>query len=73
VRENLSSSTDVFVCWLGPTGVSNMANQSLDARRFARDQESRIAAAAAVGLQAAKPLFQYQTSILRLWANNFEW
>jgi hypothetical protein len=50
-----------------------MANQSLDARRFARDQESRIAAAAAVGLQAAKPLFQYQTSILRLWANNFEW
>jgi hypothetical protein len=47
-------------------------NQSLDARRMARDQESRIAAAAAVGLNAAKPLFQYQTSILRLWADNFE-
>jgi hypothetical protein len=49
-----------------------MANQSLDARRIARDQESRIAAAAAVGLHAAKPLFQYQTSILRLWADNCE-
>ena len=49
-----------------------MADQSLDVRRMARDQESRIAAAAAVGLNAAKPLFQYQTSILRLWADNFE-
>jgi hypothetical protein len=25
-----------------------------------------------MGLHAAKPLFQYQTSILRLWADNFE-
>ena len=49
-----------------------MADQSMDAPRMARDQESRIAAAAAVGLNAAKPLFQYQTSILRLWAHNFE-
>jgi hypothetical protein len=48
------------------------ANQSLDARRMARDQESRIAAAAAVGLNVAKPLFQYQTSMLRLLADNFE-
>ncbi len=49
-----------------------MANQNLDARRIAREQESRIAAAAAVGLQAARPLFQYQTSIMRLWADNIE-
>ena len=49
-----------------------MADQSLDARRIARDQESRIAAAAAVGLNAAKPLFQYQTSMMRLMADNFE-
>jgi hypothetical protein len=48
------------------------ANQSMDARRIAREQESRIAAAAAVGLNAAKPLFQYQTSMLRLMADNFE-
>jgi hypothetical protein len=39
---------------------------------MARDQESRIAAAASVGLNAAKPLFQYQTSMLRLLADNFE-
>ena len=49
-----------------------MADQSMDARRIARDQESRIAAAAAVGLNAARPLFQYQTSMLRLMADNFE-
>ena len=44
----------------------------MGARRIARDQESRIAAAAAVGLNAARPLFQYQTSMLRLMADNFE-
>jgi hypothetical protein len=49
-----------------------MADQRLDARRITRDQESRFAAAAAVGLNAVKPLFQYQTSVLRLWADNFE-
>jgi hypothetical protein len=49
-----------------------MADQSMDARRIAREQESRIAAAAAVGFNAAKPVFQYQTSILRLMADNFE-
>ena len=48
------------------------ANQSLDARRIARDQETRVAAVAAVGLNAATPLFQYQTSMLRLMADNFE-
>jgi hypothetical protein len=48
------------------------ANQSMDARRIAREQESRIAAVAAVGLNATKPLFQYQTSMLRLMADNFE-
>jgi hypothetical protein len=49
-----------------------MADQSLDARRIAREQEIRVAAAAVVGFNAAKPLFQYQTSMLRLWADNFE-
>jgi hypothetical protein len=48
------------------------ANQSLDMRRIARDQESRIAATASMGLNAAKPFVQFQTSILRLWADNFE-
>jgi hypothetical protein len=49
-----------------------MTDQSLDARRLAREQESRIAAAAAVGLNAAKPFLQYQASMVRLWADNAE-
>jgi hypothetical protein len=48
------------------------ANQSLDARRIARDQESRIAASTLVSLNAAKPFFQFQTSMLRLWADNLD-
>ena len=47
-------------------------NQSLDARHSADDQESRIEAAASVGLNAAKGFLLYQTSMLRLWANNCE-
>ena len=49
-----------------------MADQSMDARRIAREQESRLAAATAVGLNAVKPVFQYQTSMMRLMADNFE-
>jgi hypothetical protein len=49
-----------------------MADQSLDARRMAREQESRIAATAAIGINAAKPFVQFQTSMLRLGAENFE-
>jgi hypothetical protein len=47
-------------------------NQSLDARRMAREQEGRIAATAAVGFNAAKPFIQFQTSMLRLLADNLE-
>jgi len=49
-----------------------MADQSLDARRIAREQESRLAATASMGINAAKPFIQFQTSMLRLWADNFE-
>jgi hypothetical protein len=45
-----------------------MAEQTFDARRMARDQESRAAAAALVGLHAIK----YQASFLRMWADNAE-
>ena len=45
-----------------------MAEQTFDARRMAHDQESRMAAAAAVGLHAIK----YQASLLRMWADNAE-
>ncbi len=49
-----------------------MSDQSFDARRMAREQENRIAAAAAVGASALKPLFQFQASLMRLWADNIE-
>ena len=49
-----------------------MADQAFDARRLARDQESRFAAATAVGLNAMKPMIQFQSSLLRLWADNAE-
>jgi hypothetical protein len=69
---NLPDRWLFLVCWLGPKGVHNMADQSLDARRIARYQETRVAAAASMGLHVAKALLQYQTSVLRLWADNLE-
>ena len=49
-----------------------MADQTFDARRIAREQEGRFAAASAIGFNALKPLMQFQASLLRLWANNAE-
>lgn len=49
-----------------------MAEQNFDARRIARDQEGRIAAATTVGLNAMKPVMQFQVSVLRLMADNME-
>ena len=49
-----------------------MADQSLDARRIAREQESRIASASTFTMNAVKPVIQCQASMLRLWADNME-
>jgi hypothetical protein len=49
-----------------------MADQHLDTRRMARDQESRITAATAIGLNTVKPMIQFQVSLLRLWADSIE-
>jgi len=49
-----------------------MAEQSLDAQRITRDQQSRISAATVMGLNAARPFLQFQPSVLRLMASNFE-
>jgi hypothetical protein len=49
-----------------------MTDQSLDVRRIVREQENRISAAAAVGLNAVKPIIQFQASMARLWADNVE-
>jgi len=45
------------------------ANQSLDARRMAREQEGRMAAPA---FNVAQPFVQFQTSMLRMFAENIE-
>jgi hypothetical protein len=45
-----------------------MADQTLDARRIAREQESRIA----FGMNAVKPMIQCQASMLRIWVDNME-
>jgi len=63
-----------YIYWaegLGPPKTKRnlgMAEQTVDARRMARDQESRMAAAALVGLHA----INYQASFLRMWADNAE-
>ena len=49
-----------------------MADQSLDAHRIAQEQEDRIAAVTAVGLNAFNPIIQFQASMLRFWADNAE-
>ena len=49
-----------------------MADQSFDAARVTREQQSRIAASAAIGFNAIKPMMQFQVSLLRLWADNIE-
>src|SRR5207244_827599 len=45
-----------------------MADQSLDARRIAREQEGRMAASASIGLNAVKPFIQFQPSMIRVFA-----
>jgi hypothetical protein len=48
------------------------SDRGLDAAHLAREQETQIVAAACMGLNAAQPLVQYQSSLLRLWADNVE-
>ena len=49
-----------------------MAEQSFDTRRMVRDQERRVSAATAIGLNTVRTLLQFQVSLLRLWADNIE-
>ncbi len=49
-----------------------MADQSFDAGGMARDQQSRVAASAAIWLNALSPIMRFQVSMLRLWAGNIE-
>ena len=55
-----------------PHGDDKMVDQNLDALRVAREQQHRIAAAACIGLNALKPVLEFQISMLRLWADSAE-
>lgn len=48
-----------------------MADVSLDSRRLAREQENNLTEFTNFGIGMAKPLAQYQMSILRLWVDSF--
>ena len=47
-------------------------NQSLDARRMAREQEGRMTATVSIGLNVAQPIVQFQPSMMRVFAENIE-
>jgi hypothetical protein len=49
-----------------------MADEISNANRFARDPQRRITAAAAIGMNALKPIMHFQVSMLRMWANSIE-
>ena len=49
-----------------------MADQTSTTNRFARDSQSRITAATAIGMNALKPIMHFQVSMLRMWADSIE-
>ncbi|SHN78012.1 hypothetical protein [Bradyrhizobium erythrophlei] len=49
-----------------------MADKNLNANGFARDQQTRITAATAIGMNALKPIMHFQVSMLRMWADGIE-
>ena len=49
-----------------------MADKTPNATRFAHDQQRRITAATAIGMNALKPVMHFQVSMLRMWADSIE-
>ena len=49
-----------------------MADKMSDAKRLAREQQSRMTAATAMGMNALKPIMHFQVSLLRMWADAIE-
>ena len=47
-------------------------DDNTNANRFVRDQQKRIAATTAIGMNALKPILHFQVSMLRLWADSVE-
>lgn len=49
-----------------------MTDKTTNADRFARDPQRGVAAAAAIGMNALKPIMNFQISMLRMWADSIE-
>jgi hypothetical protein len=49
-----------------------MADKTSNASPFAPDPQGRITAATAIGMNALKPIMDFQVSMLRMWADNIE-
>jgi hypothetical protein len=49
-----------------------MADKTPNASRFARDAQGRVAAAAAISMNALKPIMHFQVTMLRMWADSLE-
>lgn len=49
-----------------------MADKINNADRFARDPQRGIAAATAIGMNALRPIMNFQISMLRMWADSIE-
>jgi len=52
--------------------MDEKTDRTLDADRLAREQQGRVTASTAIGLNALKPVMQFQVSLLRLWAKSIE-
>jgi len=52
--------------------MAEKTDRTLDAHRLAREQQRRVTASTAIGLNALKPVMQFQVSMLRLWAKSIE-
>ena len=49
-----------------------MADKTSNANHFARDPQTRVTAATAIGMNALKPIMHFQVSMLRMWADSIE-
>jgi len=49
-----------------------MADKTPNANGLARDQQTRITALTAIGMNALKPIMHFQVSMLRMWADSIE-
>ena len=52
--------------------MAEKTDRTLDAHRLAREQQRRVTSSTAIGLNALKPVMQFQVSMLRLWAKSIE-